>query len=112
MTSNEDLMKFLKNMEEKRAKEREDDKEESRAIREKERKEDKEEFMKVIDKCIVEKITDVVLPLEEKTESLKVAQGRVQEQVDMLAKELSDLKGKKDQHSANDNFESLQQVGR
>ena len=112
MTSNEDLMKFLKNMEEKRAKEREDDKEESRAIREKERKEDKEEFMKVIDKCIVEKITDVVLPLEEKTESLKVAQGRVQEQVDMLAKELSDLKAKKDQHSANNDFESLQQVGR
>ena len=99
-------------MEEKRAKEREEDKEEWRAIREKERKEDKEELIKVIDKCIEEKISDAVGPLEEKTESLKVAQGRVQEQVDMLANELSDLKGKKDQHSANDNFESLQQVGR
>ena len=111
MTSNEDLMTFLKNMEEKRAKEKEDDKKEWRELREKERKEDREEFMKVIDKCIEEKITDVVGPLEKKTDSIVVAQGQVQAQVDMLAKELSDLKGKKDIPAA-DNNDSLQHGGR
>ena len=111
MTSNEDLMTFLKNMEEKRAKEREDDKKEWREIREKERKEDREEVMKVIDKCIEEKITDVVGPLEEKTDSLVLVQGQVQAQVDMLAKELSDLKGKKDKPEAA-NHGGQQQGGR
>ena len=94
MTSNEDLLMFLKSMEEKRAKDREDDKKEWRETRERERREDKEEMLKVIDTCIVEKISGVVGPLEDKTDSVVKAQGQLQDQVDKLAKELNSLKDK------------------
>ena len=59
-------MTYLKSMEDKREKDRDDDKKEWKEIREKERQDDKEEMLGVIEQCMEEKVTEVIKPLEEK----------------------------------------------
>ena len=73
MTSNEDLMNFLLNMEKKRAQEREED----RQLREKERMEDKAE----LEKCVEVKISAAIRPLEDKTASVVKDQEQLQGKV-------------------------------
>jgi hypothetical protein len=68
MTSNDDLMGFLLKMKEKRAIDREADRQELQDIRVKERKEDKEEMIKVINICIGEKLSEAIAPFKDKTE--------------------------------------------
>ena len=58
MTSNDDLMKFLQTIEEKRAKEREADKKEMRDMRIREREEDRDEMRKMINSSIGEKVKE------------------------------------------------------
>ena len=66
MASNEDLLSYLKDMEERRARERKEDKAEYKLQRERERKEDREETRKVIQSCVEEKLNAAIKPLEEK----------------------------------------------
>ena len=94
MTSNEDLMKFLLNMEDKRAKEREADRLEMKQLRERERIEDMEEILKVIDNCIGEKVGKAIGPLSERTEAVEDNHLELKGQVDTVIKELRLLKEK------------------
>ena len=64
MASNDDLMNFLKQMEEKRERE----KEEMAEARRKERQEDREEMIKLMEGCIGEKVGELIEPYKEKTE--------------------------------------------
>jgi hypothetical protein len=96
MTSNDDLMSFLLQMEEKRASEREADKQEFREIRVREREEDKQAMIEVIDSSIGEKVAEAVAPFRDKTEGVVQVQAQMKEQVDMLMKEMKTLKGKVD----------------
>ena len=94
MTSNEDLMKFLLGMEEKRERDREADKVEMKQIREKERKEDKEEILNAVDKCLGEKVDEAIGPLREKTLAVEKVQLELGGQVNMIIEELRVLKEK------------------
>ena len=96
MTSNDDLMSFLLQMEEKRASEREADKQEFREIRVREREEDKQAMIEVIDSSIGEKVAEAVAPFRDKTEEVVQVQAQMKEQVDMLMEEMKTLKGKVD----------------
>ena len=100
MASNEDLLSYLKQMEEKRAKERLEDKAEYKIMREKERKEDREETKKVIQSCVEEKLSEAVKPLEEKNESVMKVQEQLKEQVDILSEQFKVLQEKVDTTSA------------
>ena len=55
-------MKFLHEMEDRRAKDREADMLEMKQLREKERKEDMQEIVKVIDNCVGEKVYLAIEP--------------------------------------------------
>ena len=94
MTSNDDLMGFLLKMEDKRARERDADRQEMKELREKERKEDKEEIVKVIDNCLGEKVMEAIEPFKEKTIAVEQAQLEMKEQVNVLIQEMSVLKDK------------------
>ena len=89
MTSNEDLMEFLRKMEEKRAVDREADRQEL-----KERQEDKEEIIKVIDECLGEKVAEATAPIREQTEAVVKAQSQMKEQVELLMGEMKAVKEK------------------
>ena len=77
-------MKFLLNMENKRAQEREED----RQLREKERKEDRSE----LEQCVEIKISAAIKPFEEKTDSVVKAQEQLQEKFSYLSEELRTVK--------------------
>ena len=66
-------------MEEKRAKDREDD---------------KREMKTVIDNCLSEKIAEAIAPIKEKTNEVVTAQVKMNEQVELLMGEVSTLKGR------------------
>ena len=92
MTSNDDLMKYLQTMEEKRAKEREADKKEMREMRIREREEDRDEMRKMINSSIGEKVTEAVAPFEEKTEMVVQVQEEMKQQMSSLMIQLKNLK--------------------
>ena len=94
MTSNDDLMGFLLKMEDKRANDREADRQEMKEQREKERQEDKEEIVKVIDKCLGEKVLEAIEPFKEKTLAVEKAQCEMKEQVKVIMQEMTSLKEK------------------
>ena len=96
MASNEDLLSYLKDMEERRARERKEDKAEYKLQRERERKEDREETRKVIQSCVEEKLNAAIKPLEENNEIVVKAQEQMKEQVDILAEKLKKLQEKVD----------------
>ena len=79
-------MKFLLNMEEKRAQEREEDKQ----LRKKERMEDRAE----LEQCVTTKISAAIKPVEDKTDSVVIAQKELQEKVSVLAEELKDVQNR------------------
>ena len=87
-------MGFLLKMEDKRAKDREADRQEMKEQREKERQEDKEEIVKVIDKCLGEKVLEAIEPFKEKTLAVEKAQCEMKEQVKVIMQEMSSLKEK------------------
>ena len=89
-------MSYLKDMEERRARERKEDKAEYKLQRERERKEDREETRKVIQSCVEEKLNAAIKPLEEKNEIVVKAQEQMKEQVDILAEKLKKLQEKVD----------------
>ena len=91
MTSNEDLMKFLLEMEDRRAKDREADMLEMKQLREKERLEDMQEIIKVIDKCVGEKVHHAIEPFREKTIAVEKDQTELKNQVDFIVGELRAL---------------------
>ena len=78
-------MKFL-NMEEKRAKDREEDKQ----LREKERIEARSE----LEQCVENKISAVIKPLEEKTASVVKAQEQLQDKTASVVKAQEQLQDK------------------
>ena len=102
MTSNDDLMGFLLKMEDKRASDREADRQELREIRVKEREEDKQEMIKVIDKCLGEKVSEAIAPFKDKTDEVVKVQSQMKEQVEMLMDEMKTLKGKLSSHARNE----------
>ena len=79
-------MKFLLNMEEKRAKEREEDKQ----LREKERIEARAE----LEQCVENKISAAIKPLEEKTASVVKAQEQLQDKTASVVKAQEQLQDK------------------
>ena len=91
MTSNDDLMKYLQTMEEKRAKEREADKKEMREMRIREREEDRDEMRKMINSSIGEKVTEAVAPFEEKTEMVVQVQEEMKQQMSSLMIQMKNL---------------------
>ena len=80
MTSNDDLMNFLKSMEAKREK----DKEEMAEARRRERQEDREEMMTLMENFVGEKVEKLTEPYIERTEKLEKGQAEIKEQVNML----------------------------
>ena len=68
MASNDDLINFLKQMEEKREKE----KNELAEARRRERQEDREEMIKLMEDCIGEKVGELIEPYKDKTEKLEM----------------------------------------
>ena len=90
MTTNDDIMKFLLNMEEKHAKEREQDRKDWKEMREKERKEDRAEMVKVVDL----KVTEAIRPFEEKTALVAQTQKEMKDQVENLTGLVMGLKEK------------------
>ena len=80
MASNDDLMSFLKQMEEKREKE----KEELAEVRKRERQEDRAEMIKLMETCIGEKVNELIEPYKERTERIEKGQSDMKEQVDIL----------------------------
>ena len=87
MASNDDLMKFLIDMEKKR----EQEKVEMAEIRKKERQEDRKEMMKLMEDCIGEKVGELIEPYKEKTEKLEKGQQEMKEQVNMLMGQMSEI---------------------
>ena len=87
-------MGFLLKMEDKRANDREADRQEMKEQREKERQEDKEEIVKVIDKCLGEKVLEAIEPFKEKTLAVEKAQCEMKEQVKVIMQEMTSLKEK------------------
>ena len=91
MTSNDDLMKFLQTIEEKRAKEREADRKEMKEMRIREREEDMDEIKKMINSSIGEKIKEAVAPYEEKTETVVKVQDEMKQQMNSFMNQMKDL---------------------
>ena len=91
MTSNDDLMKYLQSMEEKRAKEREADRKEMKEMRIREREEDMDEIKKIINSSIGEKVKEAVAPFEEKTETVVKVQDEMKQQMNSFMNQMKDL---------------------
>ena len=84
MTSNDDLMEFMKNMEKKRSQENE----ELAEIRRRERLEDREEIAKLIDKKIDEKVEKAIAPFKDKNDKVEQVQLEMKEQVSHLLEQM------------------------
>ena len=82
-------MKFLVEMEEKRAREREEDK----SLREKERQEDREETRKLVDSCVAEKLNEAIGPIKKETENVVQVQEQMKKQMESLTKQFDIMKG-------------------
>ena len=91
MTSNDDLMKYLQSMEEKRAKEREADRKEMKEMRIREREEDMDEIKKIINSSIGEKVKEAVAAFEEKTETVVKVQDEMKQQMNSFMNQMKDL---------------------
>ena len=92
MTSNDDIMGFLLEMKEKRARENE----ELAEIRKTERAEDRKEMAKLIDNCLREKVAEAIAPFKQRTEIVEKAQLELKEQVNLLTEQLKSVKEKLD----------------
>ena len=87
MASNDDLMRFLKQMEEKREKE----KEEMAETRRKERQEDRAEMIKLMENCIGEKVNEQIEPYKKRTERVEEGQSEIKEQVELLREQMKSV---------------------
>ena len=87
MASNDDLMRFLKQMEEKREKE----KEEMAEIRRKERQEDRAEMIKLMENCIGEKVNEQIEPYKKRTERVEEGQSEIKEQMELLREQMKSV---------------------
>ena len=83
-------MGFLMKMEDKRAKENEEQAE----IRKRERQEDREEMLKLMDNCLGDKVVEAIAPFKERTEKVEKEQLVMKEQVNMLLDEMKSVKEK------------------
>ena len=87
MASNDDLMNYLKQMEEKRQKE----KEEMAEVRKKERQEDREEMIKLVENSIGDKVDKLIELYKERTERVEKGQSDLREQVGMLMEQMKSV---------------------
>ena len=93
MTSNDDLMSYLKKMEEKRLKEKEEDAE----MRKKEKEIDREEMVKLMNSCVEQKMSEMVVPLKERTDKVEKVQLEMQGQMNRLMEQMKVVKEKLDE---------------
>ena len=80
-------MNYLKQMEEKRQKE----KEEMAEVRKKERQEDREEMIKLVENSIGDKVDKLIEPYKERTERVEKGQSDLKEQVGMLMEQMKSV---------------------
>ena len=92
MTSNEDLMKFLQQMETKRV----EDKRIMEEVRQKERQEDKEELIGIINNVFSDKVKETVAPLIERTEKVESEQQILSEKLNSLVEDMKLVKKRLD----------------
>ena len=88
MTTNSDILSFLKATQEDHAKE----KEEAKMVRAKERKEDMDYMISMIQKSIQEKVSAAIKPLEERLEIQEKVNQELSTQFNSLLNEMEALK--------------------
>ena len=95
MTSNEDLMSYLKKMEEKREREKQEEAE----LRKQERAVDREEMVKLMNKCMEEKVSEIVAPIEKRTDKVEQVQSEMKDQMEILIEQMKVVNDKLDRGS-------------
>ena len=77
-------MNFLKNMEEKREREKQEEAE----LRKQERAVDREEMVKLMNRCVEEKVSEIVEPMKERTDKVEKVQYEMRDQMEVLMEQM------------------------